>query len=40
MVVNNFQFVDSKGGGSTQTDDDNFVDDFDIESSSSDDVPF
>ena len=40
VVVNNFQFVDSKGGGSTQTDDDNFLDDFDIESSSSDDVPF
>jgi single-strand DNA-binding protein len=40
IIVNNFQFVDSKGGGSTQTDDDNFLDDFEIESSSSDDVPF
>ena len=40
VVVNNFQFVDSKAGGSTQPADDNFLDDFDIENTSSDDVPF
>ena len=38
--VNNFQFVDFKSAGPSQSNDDSFLDDFDIDDSSSKDVPF
>ena len=41
VLVNNFQFVDSKSSSSESAiGDDSFLDDFEVGSSSSDDVPF
>ena len=40
VIINNFEFIDPKSGGSSTDKDDNFLDDFDIDDSSSDDVPF
>ena len=41
VIVNNFQFVDSKGSEQqSSSNDDSFLDDFDLEGSTSDDVPF
>jgi len=42
VVINNFEFIDSKSGGTNQANsDDSFLDDFEIDNSSKDDdVPF
>ena len=40
VIINNFEFIDSKSGGPSQSIDDTFLDDFNIDDSSSNDVPF